>query len=389
MTRRGLVVAGMFGMCFGAGPASAQPLGSFSWQLQPFCNVLTLNVVQQGPVYLLDGYDDLCGGATHATTSGVASPNPNGTIGFGLEIVTGNGVPVHVRAFIALPALSGTWNDDGGNSGTFAFNAASGGSARPAFGTQVGATLVVSRVGSLHPLIATRRAQGTVAAPAAVQANDILGRIDAQGFNGTSYALSQAGVDFLTTEAWTPTANGTAIRFYTTPAGSAVGFYRLAIDGDGRVGIGTTAPLDRLDVRGDIRLGTGTSGCLRDADGTGIAGTCLSDRRFKRDVVAFDSTLDKLVRLTPVHYSWRASEFPERHFGSGLSYGLLAQDVEPVFPDLVTTGPDGYQAVNYSKLPLLTLQAVKELKAENDALRARADALEARLAALEAATARR
>ena len=55
----------------------------------------------------------------------------------------------------------------------------------------------------------------------------------------------------------------------------------------------------------------------------------------------------------------------------------------------MTTGPDGYQAVNYSKLPLLTLQAVKELKAENDALRARADALEARLAALEAATGRR
>ena len=60
-----------------------------------------------------------------------------------------------------------------------------------------------------------------------------------------------------------------------------------------------------------------------------------------------------------------------------------------MFPDLVTTGSDGYRAVNYSKLPLLTIQAVKELKAENDALRARADALDARLAALEAVAARR
>ena len=239
------------------------------------------------------------------------------------------------------------------------------------------------------PVVAVRRAGGTLEAPTAVQAGDVLGRIDAQGFDGADYAGSQAGIDFPAAETWTPAGTGVSMRFYTTSAGSTAAFNRMTILDNGRVGIGTLAPLDRLHVSGDIRLGTGTSGCLRDADGTGIAGICLSDRRFKRDVVPFDSTLDKLARLTPVHYRWRASAFPERHFGSGLSYGLLAQDVEPVFPDLVTTGPDGYQAVNYSKLPLLTLQAVKELKAENDALRARSDALEARLAALEAAAAPR
>ena len=37
--------------------ANAQPLGSFSWQLQPFCNVLTVSVTQQGNIYTLDGYD--------------------------------------------------------------------------------------------------------------------------------------------------------------------------------------------------------------------------------------------------------------------------------------------------------------------------------------------
>ena len=42
--------------------ANAQPLGSFSWQLQPFCNVLTISVTQQGNIYTLDGYDDQCGG---------------------------------------------------------------------------------------------------------------------------------------------------------------------------------------------------------------------------------------------------------------------------------------------------------------------------------------
>jgi hypothetical protein len=50
---------------------------------------------------------------------------------------------------------------------------------------------------------------------------------------------------------------------------------------------------------------------------------------------------------------------------------------------LVSADEAGYKAVNYSKLPLLTLQAVKELRAENDALRAANLSLEARLAALE------
>ena len=78
MTRGGLVAAAVFGACLWAGPASAQPLGTFTWQLQPFCNVLTLSVVQQGPVYLLDGYDDLCGDPVRAPASGIATPSPIG-----------------------------------------------------------------------------------------------------------------------------------------------------------------------------------------------------------------------------------------------------------------------------------------------------------------------
>lgn len=45
--------------------------------------------------------------------------------------------------------------------------------------------------------------------------------------------------------------------------------------------------------------------------------------------------------------------------------------VEAVLPELVETRADGYKAVNYSKLPLLILQTVKEFKAENEALRTR------------------
>jgi hypothetical protein len=154
---------------------------------------------------------------------------------------------------------------------------------------------------------------------------------------------------------------------------------------DTAVGIGTTAPADRLHVTADIRIGSGSTGCVKDADATVIAGTCASDLRFKDHVRPFDAMLEKVTRLRPVTFTWRAAEFPSRGFGTRESYGLIAQEVEAVLPELVTVDADGYRAVNYSRLPLVTLQALTELKAENDALRATQAALLTRLEALERA----
>jgi len=114
---------------------------------------------------------------------------------------------------------------------------------------------------------------------------------------------------------------------------------------------------------------------VKDFSGTGVIGTCSSDRRLKRDITPFASVLNQLTALQPVHYYWRATEFPNRHFGNSQAAGLIAQDVEQVLPELVETDSDGYKAINYSKLPLFTIQAMKELKAENDALREQVAAL--------------
>ena len=165
------------------------------------------------------------------------------------------------------------------------------------------------------------------------------------------------------------------------------GGQRLAIeDATGNVIIGTaTAAADRLVVEGNVRVGTGTNGYVKDADGTVLTGTCSSDLRFKKNITPFASVLDRFASLTPVNFFWRASEFAFKKFGTRQSFGLVAQEVQPLFPDLVSTDEDGYLAVNYSKLPLLTIQAVKELKAQNDQLKAKNDSLEARLVALESA----
>jgi len=114
----------------------------------------------------------------------------------------------------------------------------------------------------------------------------------------------------------------------------------------------------------------------------------------KNDITPFGAVLDRIAALQPVHYFWRAEEFPERHFGNAQAAGLIAQDVEKVLPELVETDKDGFKAVNYSQLPLLAIQAIKELKSENDVLRqhmaereardaAEVDALKQRVAELE------
>jgi hypothetical protein len=139
----------------------------------------------------------------------------------------------------------------------------------------------------------------------------------------------------------------------------------------GNVGIGgslaSLLPTERLQVFGNIRVGTDVfDGCVKTFSGGVIGGTCSSDERLKTNVEPFAPLLSKLTQLRPVSYNWRAAENPEYHFGSERTSGLVAQEVEKVFPEMVATDEHGYKAVNYSQLPLMLLQAVKEMKEESD-----------------------
>jgi len=249
-----------------------------------------------------------------------------------------------------------------------------------------------------NPFFATQFARGTPGAPTATQSGDVLGAFLTIGYGATQFGNDvSAGFGALAAENWTDTAQGSLMAFFNTPLGSNAAELHLGILPSGNVGIGTwplnggtPTAADKLQVFGDIRVGTtGTNGCLKSFDGTALAGTCVSDRRFKKNITPFGHVLDQLTALQPVHYFWRAAEFPSRHFGDAQSYGLIAQDVETVLPELVVTGEDGFKEVDYSKLPLLTVQAVKELKDENDALKRRVAELERLVAEMLAGAAPR
>ena len=105
--------------------------------------------------------------------------------------------------------------------------------------------------------------------------------------------------------------------------------------------------------------------------GSCLGGNCSSDVRLKKNIRPLPPVLDKLAQLEPVSWDWRTEEYPDLHLTLGSNFGLIAQDVEKVFPELVSTDEHGFKAVNYSRFPLMLLEAAHELKAENDSLRAK------------------
>ncbi len=143
-----LALVTSFGMIVGAvGTVQAQPLGSFAWQMQPFCNRVTVAVTQNGPVFALDGFDDLCGAPQRAPLVGLATLNPDGTIAFGFHAVIPGGRPAHVDARISIATLAGAWQDSVGNSGSLVFSANTGGAPRPTPGPPGDVTAVTVSAG--------------------------------------------------------------------------------------------------------------------------------------------------------------------------------------------------------------------------------------------------
>lgn len=111
--------------------AAAQPFATIAWQLQPFCNRVSLTINRDGGVYTLDGFDDQCGASQRAPLVGTAVPNPDGTIGLAFTVTVPPARALQVNARVNPATGSGTWVDSFGNAGVFALNAATAGAPRP------------------------------------------------------------------------------------------------------------------------------------------------------------------------------------------------------------------------------------------------------------------
>ncbi len=204
------------------------------------------------------------------------------------------------------------------------------------------------------------------------------------------------------------------------------------INQDGNVGIGTGVPLDKFEVEADPGSGrvarfkadhsagevgitienlqaTGNgwfiaqddSGFLSIKDpadtammtffpggAVNIPGTFTnSDERFKKNITPLNDSLSRVLRLSGMSFFWRHDEFKKFRNMKERDIGVIAQDIEKEFPEVVSTDSDGYKSVAYSKLVSPIIEAIKdffnlftenkedhekrisELEAQNEALR--------------------
>ncbi|MCP4134429.1 MAG: tail fiber domain-containing protein [bacterium] len=91
-----------------------------------------------------------------------------------------------------------------------------------------------------------------------------------------------------------------------------------------------------------------------------------SDKRYKKNITQIDSPLKKVLQLRGVYYNWRANEFKNKSFSKKRQIGFIAQEVEPVLPEVVATGKDGYKSLSYSTMTALLVEAIKEMKSQNN-----------------------
>jgi endosialidase-like protein len=125
-----------------------------------------------------------------------------------------------------------------------------------------------------------------------------------------------------------------------------------------------------------------------------------SDAKLKNNVQPLANALEKLYQVQTSTYSFKRSEFPQLELPVGKQIGFIAENVESVFPELVTVtrspkivgnkygkvnrDPVTFKSVDYEGILPIVVAAIKEQKTIVDAQSAQIADLNARLAALEA-----
>lgn len=131
----------------------------------------------------------------------------------------------------------------------------------------------------------------------------------------------------------------------------------------GNVGIGRW-PTYKLDVLGTLRVNTTLY---------------TSDERLKKNIKKIDKALDQITNIRGVSYEWKDTFLGERKH-----LGVLASEIEEIYPELVYTDDEGIKSVDYVSMIAPMIEAMKELKAENDHLTEQNSILEERMSEIEA-----
>ena len=181
----------------------------------------------------------------------------------------------------------------------------------------------------------------------------VSGVVTATSFYGSGDNLTGLIPNVVSTSS---TTTAQYIGFLTTSSGVTTSILAdttlTYIPSSGNLGIGTTIPTSKIHIIGNTYI----SGILTATDINSA-----SDIRPKTNIKPFENTLEKIVHINGVSFNWI-----ENNAKSG---GIIAQDVEKVFPELVNGGD--HKTVNYNGLIGVLVESIKELKQEIEDLKLR------------------
>jgi hypothetical protein len=109
----------------------------------------------------------------------------------------------------------------------------------------------------------------------------------------------------------------------------------------------------QMDVRGDI---------------VAYSTFATSDARLKEDIAPIEDAYTKLASLNPVSFVWAQTDQAD--------YGLIAQEVEEIFPEFVKDNMDGYKTVKYTSFIPLLIKTIQEQQQLIESLQDRVSTLE-------------
>jgi hypothetical protein len=113
----------------------------------------------------------------------------------------------------------------------------------------------------------------------------------------------------------------------------------------------------RFNSLGIGMAASGTAGRIDAAND--IVAYSSSDRNFKENITPIENPIEKIRKISGNTYDWKA-ELKDVHGYEGNDVGVIAQEIEEVLPQIVTTRDNGYKAVKYEKLVALLIEGIKE-----------------------------
>jgi hypothetical protein len=202
------------------------------------------------------------------------------------------------------------------------------------------------------------------------------------GFNNTAVGANSLSGN-------TTGANNTALG-YAAGSNVTTGSFNIDIGNAGVAGDATTIRIGDTNQTKTFIAGisgvTSAGGAAVYVNASGQLGTATSSRRFKEDIQDMGTQSDRIFNLRPVTFKYKSE-----YGGGGIQYGLIAEEVNEVIPEMTVWGKDGQiQTVAYQMLPPMLLNelqkehrtnqeqeaAIQRLTAENADLKARLSKIE-------------